>query len=304
MFFDYEFSKPALLQFIKCHPYTCLGKRIWQRPAGDLWFRQAEDSTALTGRWAGGRASWWASVQWANVDRWETEAEWLLHDKDCQNWSWATVRNSLISEACTATWEHDDNQTVPKGHLWGCAQEMAPMGWTQESWPCPSPGQQGCETATILIQGFELAHVNVYPICELLEGRTKEVGSPQHRAAVEHHKESKWGSSISGASESRDFKPDSLQWTFAGKDVWTRGYTVTHCTFQQEVSGFFFSVFFLFCFVGEVTGWRADVEGLKRKWNWGTWCESHKKSTYNYGFFKSIFFCFWVITKVGHQVKL
>lgn len=35
--------------------------------AGDLWFRQAEDSTALTGRWAGGWASWWVSVQWASV---------------------------------------------------------------------------------------------------------------------------------------------------------------------------------------------------------------------------------------------
>lgn len=55
---DYDLSKPSLLQFKKYNAYMCLRKKeIDKRPAGDLWFKQAEESTALTGRWAGGRVS-------------------------------------------------------------------------------------------------------------------------------------------------------------------------------------------------------------------------------------------------------
>jgi hypothetical protein len=69
---------------------------------------------------------------------------------------------------------------------------------------------------------------------------------------------------------------DSLQRTFASKDVWTKGYTVgTHCdTLQLSQQDLLFNDLLCFFFKnlfggGRLQGQRADTKGQGDEWDWG-----------------------------------
>jgi hypothetical protein len=105
-----------------------------------------------------------------------------------------------------------------------------------------------------------------------LSRTSKAVGSPHNRAQQDIWEESHGWSSVDYEAEARGLEQtnDSLQWPFASKAVWPRGYTVWHTTASKA------RLLFV-CFLvleGRLEGQR----GWGHRWDWGTWCEIHKES--------------------------
>lgn len=91
-------------------------------------------------------------------------------------------------------------------------------------------------TTQAQIQGFALAHPNIYPICELLK-LTKGLVLPNQSCSFSvQHPATWWGFSIDSVAKARGLEPD-LQWTFASKanglrTVW---HTVAIYSFHSEI---------------------------------------------------------------------
>ena len=74
---------------------------------------------------------------------------------------------------------------------------------------------------------------------------------------------------------------DSLQWTFANKDIWTKGctvcHTITHWSFHGKI--FCLVFFFLMC-GGRLQGQRTDTKWWGDESDWEAWCEFTKSPNF------------------------
>jgi hypothetical protein len=168
----------------------------------------------------------------------------------------------------------------------------SPLTWAKgQCWPCCLRHRafrlNKSATTYAQIQGFELAHPNIYSICGLIEHKKEPVLQNQklqsfHNTGQQQNDldESWWGSSIDNVTEARGLEKE--KWLLAMdicQQEYTMWYTMTHHSFHSEISfGFFFLCFLgvccccCFCFVliGEVVSAEGRFGGTGR---WvGLWC--------------------------------
>lgn len=156
------------------------------------------------------------------------------------------------------------------------------MMWVQEIWPqwhgCRRAGRLvNSATSQAWISGFELAHCNAYPLCELLE-RAHEGISPAEAKLQDLHD---WGSSrtserslgeglvsmVQQKQATLNQTDDSMESTFASKAGLSKGWTVwrNRDTPQLPRQDFLFNFYFLFSSWEEVTGAEGGY-GRTGKW--------------------------------------
>lgn len=163
----------------------------------------------------------------------------------------------------------------------------------QESWSCGmgSGDLNSTSTIQVQVQGLELAHptpsMNCWSTWKTLSYRLGAAGSPWHKAAMGYLSEDPvcvvWQ------------KSKALNWPVTHcneylqvKTFKQKGILVAHSdTLQLPWGDFVFNVLFsfkivAFYFLLFVWGGRVQIQGVDTKrrgdqWDWGTWCESHKK---------------------------
>lgn len=111
--------------------------------------------------------------------------------------------------------------------------------------------------------------------------RTKVAGAPWHRATTRYLTGISTVSSSNSVAEARGLEPDHwhiamniFKWSCLYKSI---RYEIPSHTATSPLR-LFMIFYFLFSFVGEVLGWKANMEGLGNEWNWSTWCEISKES--------------------------
>jgi hypothetical protein len=249
--------------------------------------------------------------------------EWTLLLDACSRWenwpggheSWGASLTAIERARPCTSHRHQSKAGVGGGSLRVCLQESWPshlpaaaLGWTLRGgargcWRAADPGGVSAgELAGDQLSYHPGPDPELWVRTHLWTAGVCEEGGPADPKLQDLHDTKQQQDNLEGALVKIQYwrctrslrpqirpMPDSLQWTFASKDVWTKGYTVWHtvtqCNFHTEMFclfccccfssfAFYLFIYILFSLEGEV----ARVEGWRDEWDWVTWCEIHKES--------------------------
>jgi len=152
-------------------------------------------------------------------------------------------------------------------------------------WVWKAAGLTSSATTQARIQGSELVHPNIYPINEVLKcmkGPVLQIQSCRISMTGQQQdmqEESRWESSTDSVGEARGLKANrwvSLQWTFASKEVRTKGFILCDTLWHTTVSHN--EMFLSLGARGEcLQEQREGTKGQGNEWGWGAWCEIHEE---------------------------